>query len=91
MPGCATGEEAYSIAMLLLEEAARREIRCEIQVFASDLDEAALALAREGRYPLAIEADMTDERLKRFFTRENDHYRVRGNCATWCCSPATAC
>ena len=75
-PGCATGEEAYSIAMLLLEEAAKREIRCETQVFASDLDKAALALAREGRYPLAIEADMTDERLKRFFTRENDHYRV---------------
>jgi two-component system CheB/CheR fusion protein len=76
IPGCTTGEEAYSIAMLLLEEAARHEIRCELQVFASDLDDAALAIGREGRYPLAIEADMTEERLKRFFTRENDHYRV---------------
>jgi two-component system CheB/CheR fusion protein len=75
-PGCATGEEAYSIAMLLLEESGKREIRSQIQVFASDLDDSALALARGGRYPLAIEADMTDERLKRFFTRENDHYRV---------------
>jgi two-component system CheB/CheR fusion protein len=76
VPGCATGEEAYSIAILLLEELSKREIRCEIQVFASDLDEAALGLAREGRYPLAIEADLTEERLRRFFTRENDHYRV---------------
>lgn len=77
VPGCATGEEAYSIAMLLLEEADRRDLRPEIQVFASDIDAAALAGAREGRYPLAIEADMTEERLRRFFTRENDHYRVR--------------
>ena len=44
VPGCATGEEAYSIAMLLLEEAGRREIRPEIQIFASDLDETALAV-----------------------------------------------
>ncbi len=76
VPGCATGEEAYSIAMLLLEEAGRRDVRPELQVFASDLDEAALALGRQGRYPLAIEADMTEDRLRRFFTRESDHYRV---------------
>ena len=50
--------------------------RCGIQVFASDLDDSALAVAREGRYPVAIEADMTEERLRRFFTREGDHYRV---------------
>ena len=76
IPGCATGEEAYSIAILLLEEASRHDIRCEIQVFASDLDEAALTIGRDGRYPLAIEADLTDDRLRRFFTRESDHYRV---------------
>jgi len=76
VPGCATGEEAYSIAMLLLEEASRHEIRCGLQVFASDLDENALAVAREGRYPIAIEADMTEERSRRFFTREGDHFRV---------------
>src|SRR5271157_4090686 len=70
IPGCATGEEAYSVAILLLEEASRHDIRCEIQVFASDLDYLALAVGRDGRYPLAIEADMTDARLKRFFTRE---------------------
>jgi chemotaxis methyl-accepting protein methylase len=76
IPGCATGEEAYSIAMLLLEEASRHDIRCEIQVFASDLDDGALAVGREGRYPLAIEPDMTEERLRRFFTREGDQFRV---------------
>ena len=76
VPGCATGEEAYSIAILLLEEAGRHEIRCGLQVFASDLDDSALIVAREGRYPIAIEADMTEERLRRFFIREGDHYRV---------------
>ena len=76
VPGCATGEEAYSIAILLLEEAGRHEIRCGLQVFASDLDDNALIVAREGRYPIAIEADMTEERLRRFFTREGDHFRV---------------
>ena len=76
VPGCATGEEAYSIAIQLLEEASRHEIRCGLQVFASDLDDGALTVAREGRYPVAIEADMTEERLRRFFTREGDHYHV---------------
>jgi two-component system CheB/CheR fusion protein len=77
VPGCATGEEAYTIGMLLLEEAARRDLRPEIQVFASDLDVAALAVGREGRFPATIEADVSEERLRRFFQREGDHYRVR--------------
>jgi len=76
-PGCATGEEAYSIAMLLLEEAARRELRPLIQVFATDIDSGALATAREGRYPVAIEAGVSEERLARFFVLEKDHYRVK--------------
>jgi two-component system CheB/CheR fusion protein len=76
-PACATGEEAYSIAMLLLEEADKRGVHPEIQVFASDIDAAALAVARDGCYPVSIEADLSDERLRRFFTRESDHYRVR--------------
>jgi two-component system CheB/CheR fusion protein len=76
VPGCATGEEAYTIAMLLLEEAPRHEPRA-IQVFGSDVDLQALAMAREGRYPAAIEADVNEERLRRFFTREQDHFRVR--------------
>ena len=75
--GCATGEEAYSIAILLLEEAARHELRPTIQVFASDLDSRALMTAREGRYPASIETDVSEERLRRFFTRESDTFRVR--------------
>jgi two-component system, chemotaxis family, CheB/CheR fusion protein len=75
--GCATGEEAYSFAMLLLEEAARHPARPPIQVFGSDLDARALASAREGRFPIAIETDVKEERLRRFFAREGDHYRVR--------------
>ncbi|MEW4448827.1 chemotaxis protein CheB [Qipengyuania sp. JC766] len=75
--GCATGEEAYSIAILLLEEADRRGIQPSVQIFASDLDEGALATAREGRYPRSIEADLSDERLQRFFVRELEHYRIR--------------
>ena len=75
--GCATGEEAYSIAMLLLEEASRHDERPPIQVFASDLDNRALSIGREGVYPAAIEADVNEERLRRFFIRDKDVYRVR--------------
>ncbi|MBV9702620.1 MAG: PAS domain-containing protein [Methylobacteriaceae bacterium] len=75
--GCATGEEAYTIAILLLEEAARHELRPPIQVFGSDLDARALAFAREGVFPVAIEADVSEERLRRFFVREGEQYRVK--------------
>jgi two-component system CheB/CheR fusion protein len=75
--GCATGEEAYSLAILLLEEAARRQVFMPIHIFATDLDEGALATAREGRYPTSIEADVSEERLRRFFIKEGTHYRVR--------------
>src|SRR5262249_1153777 len=77
VPGCATGEEAYSIAILVLEECARRDLRPEIQIFATDLDPGVLATAREGRYPSAIEADVSEDRLQRFFTRDGDHYRIK--------------
>jgi two-component system CheB/CheR fusion protein len=75
--GCATGEEAYSVGILLLEEVARHEAHPHIQVFGTDLDVRALAAAREGRYPIAIEADVSEARLRRFFSREGDYYRVR--------------
>jgi two-component system CheB/CheR fusion protein len=77
VPGCATGEEAYSVAMLLLEQASRQDIRPTIQVFGSDIDVKALAIAREGQYPATIEADVDEDRLRRFFAKEGDHYRVR--------------
>ncbi|MEY9167722.1 two-component system CheB/CheR fusion protein [Sinorhizobium fredii] len=77
VPGCASGEEAYTIGILLLEEAARRDLAPEIQVFGSDLDPKALGMARDGRFPSTIEGDLSEERLRRFFQREGDHYRVR--------------
>jgi two-component system, chemotaxis family, CheB/CheR fusion protein len=75
--GCSTGEEAYGLAMLLVEQTDKLDFVPQIQVFASDLDENAIRQAREGLYPTAIEADVSQERLERFFTREGDYYRVK--------------
>ncbi|MET0753907.1 MAG: CheR family methyltransferase, partial [Pyrinomonadaceae bacterium] len=75
--GCASGEEAYSLAMLLSEYAYRQSDPPKIQVFATDVDEDAIAEAREHRYPESIEADVTIERLKRFFTKEGIYYKIR--------------
>lgn len=77
VPGCATGEEAYTMAMLLREHAATLDRPPHLQVFACDLDEDALAIAREGVYPEAIAADVSDERLKRFFTRTGEYFQVK--------------
>src|SRR5215813_12696074 len=74
--GCATGEEAYSIAMLLAEYTTTRGTP-NIQVFATDLDQDAIHIAREGFYKDAEVADVSPERLRRFFNREADGYRVR--------------
>src|SRR5271166_4435478 len=74
--GCSTGEETYSLAMLFLEEIAAAKRNIQLQVFASDVDEDAVALAREGRYPEAIAADVSPERLARFFIQEEHSYRV---------------
>jgi two-component system CheB/CheR fusion protein len=77
VPGCATGEEAYSLAMLLQEESSRRSIRPPLQVFGTDLDPRALGIARDGVYSATIEANVSEERLRRFFTQEGEHYRIR--------------
>ena len=74
--GCSTGEEAYSLIMLFREEIERSKREIKLQVFASDLDADAVATAREGFYPVAIEADVSPERLKRFFAKEEAGYRV---------------
>ena len=76
VPGCATGEEAYSVAMLLLEHAAARAETPRVQVFATDLSEGAIRTARTGSYPESVEADVSPERLRRFFVHENGRYRV---------------
>src|SRR5438270_8496775 len=77
VPGCATGEEAYSIAMLLCEQAERLDSPPVIQIFATDIDEEAVQDARDGVYPMTIEADVSQERLRRFFLRDRGRYRVK--------------
>ena len=74
--GCSTGEETYSIAMLFLEEIASAKRNVKLQVFASDVDDDALAIARNGQYPEAIEKNVSPERLERFFIKEGRDYRV---------------
>ena len=76
VPGCSTGEEAYSIALLFLEEIARARRDVSFQIFASDPDEATVAFARNGLYPTSIELEVSAERLERFFTKETHGYRV---------------
>ncbi len=77
VPGCATGEEAYSIA-IVLREAARRsgQVIPSLQVFATDVDEAALAVARRGRYPASIAKDIPQDLLAAYFVAVDDEYEV---------------
>lgn len=77
VPACATGEEAYSLAILLHEHAAKLRNPPHIQIFASDLDQEAINVAREGRYPLTIAADVSEERLKDYFSMDQGRYRIR--------------
>lgn len=71
-PGCSTGEEAYSIAILFQEQIQHLGYRISLQSFATDIDKRAIATARAGLYPATIAADMSAERLARFFTSEGD-------------------
>ena len=75
--GCATGEEAYSVAILLCEHAATLASPPRIQLFATDIDKHACAVAREGLYPETIASDVSAHRLERFFEQENGGYRVK--------------
>lgn len=75
--GCATGEEAYSLAMLCAEKTSGILDAPKVQIFATDIDEAAISIAREGKYNLNDAVDVSPERLRRFFTRDGDEYRVR--------------
>ncbi|HLL18672.1 MAG TPA: CheR family methyltransferase, partial [Rubrivivax sp.] len=77
--GCATGEEAYSIAMLLQEATQDRPEKSQFQVFASDIDERALAIARTALYPASVAGDMTPARLRQFMKAERNQYRIAKN------------
>ncbi|MDH3582707.1 MAG: PAS domain-containing protein, partial [Phycisphaerae bacterium] len=74
IPGCATGEEAYSIAIMLLECFASSGKPPNIQIFATDLDSDSLARAREGTYSDSVVSDVSVDRLNRFFVRLDDHH-----------------
>ena len=76
--GGSTGEEAYSIAILIAEQIEALKQSYTVQIFATDIDSEAIALARAGLYPAAIAADISPERLSRFFTSENNGstYRI---------------
>ncbi len=74
--GCSTGEEAYSLAMVLHELIEERHRPLDVQIFATDIDESAIATARAAVYPKSIAADVGPERLRRFFFEDGDAYRV---------------
>lgn len=76
VPGCATGEEVYSIAMLLREQMAGLDDAPRVQVFATDIDEHALAVARAARYPAALLDGVTQARRERFFVADGGAYVI---------------
>ena len=78
IPGCSTGEEAYSLAMISKKPSSRsgRAGNSTLQIFATDLDKDAIDKARQGIYPANIAADVSPERLQRFFIKEENGYRV---------------
>nr|WP_320010128.1 chemotaxis protein CheB [uncultured Desulfobulbus sp.] len=78
IPGCATGEEAYSFAILLAEHQELLKKKFKIQIFATDIDSQAITTARAGLYPASIAVDITPDRLARFFSLETDggSYRI---------------
>ena len=74
--GCASGEEAYSIAIILQEYMEEHGLQLNVQIFATDLDEEAIQRARAGVYAGDISEDVDPARLEKFFIKKNDHYRV---------------
>ncbi|HSJ56468.1 MAG TPA: CheR family methyltransferase, partial [Anaerolineae bacterium] len=73
---CATGEEAYSVAILIREKMEELGLQVPVQIFATDIDEHSVDVARHGRYPASIAADVSPERLKRFFERADGGFAV---------------
>ncbi|MDR5806469.1 chemotaxis protein CheB [Caballeronia sp. LZ001] len=76
VPACSTGEEAYSLAILLDEAVRRLPHRPRVSVYASDIDERAIGVARAATYPQAIENDVSPERLSQYFNKEGSRYRL---------------
>jgi len=77
VPGCASGEEAYSVAMLFREYMDEIKKDYRIQIYATDIDEEAIATARAGTYPANIAIDVSPDRLHRFFVKEENVFRIK--------------
>lgn len=75
--GCATGEEAYSLAILIDEALSRSSLELQVKIFATDINSNALEKAILGVYPLTIADDITPERLEKYFTRQQDSFKVK--------------
>ena len=82
--GCASGEEAYSVAIVLAEFALQLDSRPRIKIFATDIDEDALEAARLARYPESIEEHVSRERLDRFFDSQDGQYQVKKEIREMC-------
>jgi two-component system, chemotaxis family, CheB/CheR fusion protein len=76
VPGCATGEEAYSLAMAVIETVSNHHLNCPVQIFGTDISDSSIEYAREGFYPESVVDSIGEERLRRFFTRVEGGYRV---------------
>ncbi|MGB9929512.1 MAG: chemotaxis protein CheB [Methanosarcina sp.] len=79
VPGCSTGEEAYSIGILLQEQMEISKQIFKVQIFATDIDKRAIEKARSGVYPSTISIDVSQERLERFFVKDSGNYCIRKN------------
>jgi len=77
VPGCSSGEEVYSLAIILRELVEKQNHRISIQLFGTDVDSRAISKAREGLYPNTISGDIDSVRLNRYFAKEGESYRVR--------------
>src|SRR5213083_3082756 len=84
VPGCATGEEVYSLAICILETLDSRLSKMRIQIFGTDLSESVIEHARLGIYSSAIETDVSSARLKRFFVKRNGSYQIHRNVRDIC-------
>lgn len=76
VPGCATGEEVYSLAICIFELLQDNQLLLPVQLFGTDISETALDRARQGLYPVSVEGDIPPERLSRFFTKIDSGYQI---------------
>lgn len=78
-PGCSSGEETYSLAIIIQECIGNLNKNINVQIFGTDIDDISIGKARIGVYPKEISTDVSEERLKRFFMREDGNYRIKKN------------